>query len=253
MEIINSLKKVLTDRINSPLAGTFILSWCVWNWKPLYVSFFVDKSKLAANKLVYVKPLFADNWNLIYSPIISTISILLLLPILSSISKLWGVYVNNNYQLRLLSLKKVTPVTKKELAVLYEELEEIEKKHIVKVERMQNKINSLNLIIDETNNPTPNGNNDALIEPDEEVESSLEMLMNVLLAIYEHSEQDVINDFWDVIMKQKLNSVFKYHKDDILDFYLDNKLLKSMNNNLYTLTPKGIKFNEQYIAFAKEQ
>lgn len=38
-EILNSAKSTLTDRLSSPLLGSFLVSWCLWNWKFLVILF----------------------------------------------------------------------------------------------------------------------------------------------------------------------------------------------------------------------
>ena len=38
-EILDSAKSNLTDRLSSPLLGSFVISWCLWNWKFLVILF----------------------------------------------------------------------------------------------------------------------------------------------------------------------------------------------------------------------
>lgn len=38
-ELWDSTKSNLTDRLSSPLIGSFLVSWCLWNWKFLVVLF----------------------------------------------------------------------------------------------------------------------------------------------------------------------------------------------------------------------
>ena len=41
-EIINSVKKAMEDRLKSPLAGAFLISWIYYNWKFIYMTIVVD-------------------------------------------------------------------------------------------------------------------------------------------------------------------------------------------------------------------
>ncbi len=54
-EIKNSFKTNLYDRISSPLYGTFIASWSVWNWKIIWVTIFVSEKHLHSNNVILNK------------------------------------------------------------------------------------------------------------------------------------------------------------------------------------------------------
>jgi hypothetical protein len=49
-EAKESLEKNLSDKLVSPFWGTFISSWCAWNWKAWYITFFVDSELLMQSK-----------------------------------------------------------------------------------------------------------------------------------------------------------------------------------------------------------
>lgn len=52
-DIGKTIKAILYDRITSPLFGTFLLSWCGWNWR-LIALFITDSSMTVAKKFHYV-------------------------------------------------------------------------------------------------------------------------------------------------------------------------------------------------------
>ncbi|BBJ00253.1 hypothetical protein FGKAn22_19450 [Ferrigenium kumadai] len=52
-DVGKTIKAILYDRIVSPLFGTFILSWCAWNWR-LILLFLSDSSTTIAKKFQYV-------------------------------------------------------------------------------------------------------------------------------------------------------------------------------------------------------
>ena len=49
-----SINSILYERVSSPLFGTFVISWLIWNWKITYLTLFVSESNLDKNKLEYI-------------------------------------------------------------------------------------------------------------------------------------------------------------------------------------------------------
>lgn len=71
------------ERVRSPLFGTFAFSWIAWNWRIIYISFFVSE-KVIPNKLDFIhKYLFNANHIILY-PFYSTLVFLLIVPFLSN-------------------------------------------------------------------------------------------------------------------------------------------------------------------------
>jgi len=52
-DVSKTIKAILYDRISSPLFGTFLLSWCGWNWRLIFL-FLTDSSTKVAAKFQYV-------------------------------------------------------------------------------------------------------------------------------------------------------------------------------------------------------
>lgn len=42
-EFVSSINKTINDRFGNIMYGTFVVSWCVWNWESIYITFFVDQ------------------------------------------------------------------------------------------------------------------------------------------------------------------------------------------------------------------
>ena len=82
-EIKKSLNSVLNERIISPLFGTFIFSWCVWNWKIIYLTLFVSEDIIQTNRIDYIVKNYSDPWYLFWFPLISTILLLVVYPFFS--------------------------------------------------------------------------------------------------------------------------------------------------------------------------
>lgn len=81
-ELTKSIKAVLYERIQSPLAGTFLISWLVWNWKIIYATFFISEYKLGGTRIDYIISIADENY-MIWYPIYSTLIIIIILPIFS--------------------------------------------------------------------------------------------------------------------------------------------------------------------------
>lgn len=84
-EAKESLKKNIEDKLVSPFWGAYIASWCAWNWKILYITFFVDSEQLLQNqnilKIDYITYLY--QYNSLFNSI-CTISHLIILPLVTS-------------------------------------------------------------------------------------------------------------------------------------------------------------------------
>ena len=85
-EAWSSVKTVLNERISSPLYGAFIISWVLWNWKILYVTFFISEAKINGTKIDYILTNCSDIHYLLWLPCVSTAVIILLLPLLAYVA-----------------------------------------------------------------------------------------------------------------------------------------------------------------------
>lgn len=84
-ELKKSISALLYERTTSPLFGTLIVSWSLWNWKVLYLTFFISENKLIGkNKIEYISENYNDSFNLLWFPLISTAILITLIPYLSN-------------------------------------------------------------------------------------------------------------------------------------------------------------------------
>jgi hypothetical protein len=145
MEIVDSIKSYLYDRIKSPLYGTFIVTWCLWNWKIFYLTFFVSES-VVGNKMWYVGAYLTDFNRTIKYPIFSTLVLIIIAPLLS-IGAYWFVLKYKQLRnmvegTRLLSLEESTEILFRVDQEKEENLKRIQGKDS-EIARNSNTINSL--------------------------------------------------------------------------------------------------------------
>ena len=79
-ELKKSINSILYERVTSPLFGTFIVTWTIWNWKIIYLTFFVSEKKIDETKIKFIVNNYSDFNLLILYPIISTILLLTIAP-----------------------------------------------------------------------------------------------------------------------------------------------------------------------------
>jgi hypothetical protein len=83
-DFYKSIKAILYDRITSPLYGTIIVSWLLWNWKIPYVTFFVSEENLPNTKIDYILSTNKNIGPLIFYPLISALIIITIIPLISN-------------------------------------------------------------------------------------------------------------------------------------------------------------------------
>jgi hypothetical protein len=77
-EIKKSIHSNLYQRTRSPLYGTLIISWIIWNWKSIYYLLTVDSTIPFEQRIKYIENNLSSKLTLILYPIISTIIVLVI-------------------------------------------------------------------------------------------------------------------------------------------------------------------------------
>jgi len=85
-----SISATLYERTTSPLFGTFLFSWIVWNWKIILALFFTTTEELKMTKFEYIDLKLLNVYDGLIFPIVSTLLILTLYAWLAEQAyKLW--------------------------------------------------------------------------------------------------------------------------------------------------------------------
>lgn len=100
-EFRKSINAILYDRIASPLSGTFILTWLVWNWKIIYLSLFVDDKFLDRSKLEIIQEEYLNIWDGLLYPLFTTIILLTVYQFVAEFAyRLWLYFKKRKSDLR---------------------------------------------------------------------------------------------------------------------------------------------------------
>lgn len=97
-DIKKSISAILYERTTSPLFGTFIISWLVFNWKIVYLTLFISEDKIEVNKIDYITTNYNNEWNLIWYPLISTFLLITIIPIFSN-GAYWLTIIYNKWKI----------------------------------------------------------------------------------------------------------------------------------------------------------
>ncbi|MGL1930608.1 MAG: hypothetical protein OCC45_02480 [Desulfotalea sp.] len=95
-ETINSLKGVLYERISSPLWGTYIISFSIWNWSALLI--IISDNKPMAEKVEFVKTTYVYtegvfNYSIVFYPLLISATLLMVIPALQTLHFIYTEYV----------------------------------------------------------------------------------------------------------------------------------------------------------------
>ncbi len=91
-EIKKSINSNLYERTRSPLYGTLIISWCIWNWKLLYYILTVDSKTPVFTRIDCIQNEIISNWTLFFGPAISTLVILVVFEFIANYAYWLHVY-----------------------------------------------------------------------------------------------------------------------------------------------------------------
>lgn len=241
-ELKKSISASLYERTTSPLFGTLFVSWSVWNWKIIYLTFFIsDKEIIGKTKIEYILENYYDNWTLYWYPLISTLILITIIPLAS----------NGAYWLSLIYLdwkkRKKNEVEKKQLLSLEqsinlrEQIANQELKFAKLVEDKNLEIKQLNLLVDSlkgqpqiTNENQKNGDNSGETE-------LMEFARKIQVNPYE------LNQFENIIKLIQGGYALTESKGadsrfvSILESY---DIINPVGNGVYSLLPNGKKLNK---------
>lgn len=238
-DLRTSINSILYQRVTSPLFGTFLISWLVWNWKIFYVTFIVESDKLDQNRIDYIVNNLDDSGNLIWYPIFSTIILITIIPFISN-----GAYwislkfeqwrIDNKHKIE---RKKL--LTLEQSIQLREQLLDYEKKFEKLLNEKDEEIKELKLLIEKSSEEKTDKNGNIVIgsKEDKEERSAIEIFNKVkdnneLLDSFHSISDSLQNGISDLTFNQKLDT-------KTLSFFEANDIIQHNGKGNYRWTTKG--------------
>ena len=268
-ELTKSIKAVLYERIVSPLAGSFAIAWLVWNWKIVYITFFISEDKISGTRIDYIIN-NSDELNLVWAPMVSTAIIITIFPLFSYLAY----WVSLEYKkLNIDKRNKVegaTLLTKQQSLDIRRELrDELDRYNNIingkehKISELKAEIENLQLLIkpniekikiqQSENNKIQKQLDDLLEKQAVDSIDVLELTQIKLKDILErHTNKDYfIKDFIKRDIK-KPTSIDGFNSSVILDFFIKNSMVTDVGDKYYIMTKKGDDFLKYFLAKEKE-
>jgi hypothetical protein len=147
-ELRKSINSILYQRVSSPLFGTLILSWVVWNWKIIYLTFFINAKEIKQNKIDYIVEKLSDTEFLIWYPLISAFILLTIIPFVSNGSYWLSLKFEKWKKDQKKSIEKYESLTSEQSTDLREEILDSEKKFNSLLQSKSDEIKQLKLLLE---------------------------------------------------------------------------------------------------------
>ena len=121
-DFLKSIFKTSEERIKNPVMGSFMTSWVIFNWKPIFLLMF--SSRIIEDKINYIEQCFSNIWNLLWCPLISTLLYLIALPYINLTIEILLNFSQSKRTNLLINKQKLTIESQKQLAIEEIKLEE---------------------------------------------------------------------------------------------------------------------------------
>lgn len=243
-ETKKSIEGILSQRISSPFYGTLIVSWLIWNWKIIYLTFFVSEKIIKLNKIDYIITNYSNFNHLILYPFLSTIVLLTLIPFLTN-AAFWMDLNFNKWKIdKKIEIEKRQLLTIEQSIGLREQILNMEHRFESLLSDKNSEISQLKAIINELEKK--------LMRIDESIIPSAET---------KRTDNEIEDLATKITIDEKLklaNEVINYYiqggyrglvqadgiSTEILTFYQSNKLIESTTPGSFRWTTRGIEVNQ---------
>ncbi|MFA9372385.1 MAG: hypothetical protein ACERIH_11810 [Labilibaculum antarcticum] len=243
-DLRKSINSALYERVTSPLYGTLIVTWLAWNWKIVYVTFFVSENKLSITKIDFIVKNYSDISHLILFPLISTLFFLTLFPFVSN-GAYWLSLKFNKWKIEQKNLIEMKQLLTVEQSIqLREDIRNQEDRFNNILEDKNQRIKQLELEVDNYVSKLSNTNKQT-------TERSVDLPKQGELFQKEYeklkSNTKVFAEFKKVHRRalKEMTMFFEGNNinQKIFDYFLSDNILTKVKNGIYKLSPKGEYFN----------
>jgi hypothetical protein len=237
-DLLKSAKQTISERLASPLLGSFVVAWCAWNYKFLVILF---SSATVSRTFELIETIsFPDSQAILtrgfFFPLITALGYIFLYPYPARL--VYGFSLRRQKEINQLrkQIDDETPLTVQESRQLRAEYFELELKNQEKVDKLNSEVNRLNTALEEIKTKMPLA---IKIKPTEQPYGTLELTQVALLR--------TINAAGGEISEPKLLRSTTESKTrvqyDIDELIASNLIVKSGYNSsseqLYKFTHEG--------------
>lgn len=249
LELLKDIFESYKQRTKSPITGAFVISFIIWNWRPIIFLFFERAS--VSDKIVIINAEYCSYWAIL-GPLVVTLVYVLIVPFLSmNLDRLLLVTKKANlksiYQEKIYDTLEKIELAKQEIRLqdvisrkleVEELLEQINNlKSKIKEDEITNKaiINDYKTQIQElTNHLNQQNDNKNKTRSNTFFDKELLKFYTYQLSVNEKNQIKSIPVTIDEPIKVKLNG-------SVLDFLIKNECVILNENKMY-LSKKGIEF-----------
>ncbi|MEI5637579.1 MULTISPECIES: hypothetical protein [unclassified Pseudoalteromonas] len=259
-DLLFSTLEAAKERAKSPLVGTFVLAWLIFNWQLVYFLLFADLD--TTHKIRHIDIKYADIWfNLIY-PLLTTTGYIVFYPLISNLANIaWismdklGRFISNYI------LEKRVPLSREESARLYQQMRAREESYRKELADKQALIDSLYAGLSEQGVSVEHKESDVEFKPTSGMQERLNETDSLLLDNPDEVLKNTDSSFYikDLIAsKMELDKNDPIHSRELSGYYeIISQLLKCYpepwSAKELVLKDENMKLNEAHaVAYAKK-
>ncbi|WP_372640228.1 hypothetical protein [Ancylomarina sp.] len=247
-DLRKSINSILFERVTSPFYGTLVVSWVIWNWRIVYLTFFISELKLKGTKIDYIIENYNDVHHLISFPLLSTLVLITLIPFVTN-GAYWLHLKFNQWK-----INQKNEIEKKQLLTLAQsieirrELKEKETEFDELLSKKENTIISLRAEITELENRIKEPE---LSENVKKAATKVELSRTKTDYDILKNNQKAFENFGSIT--KSINKTSDWPSgisSDIKEYFLINDIIIKKHSphrgNYYNLTPKGNQIYKEY-------
>lgn len=248
-EIRKSINSILYERATSPFFGTLTLSWLVWNWRILYLTFFISESQLKVNKIDFITENYSNIHQLLTFPLISTIVLITVVPFISNGAywlalrfRKWRIDQRNEIEMKQLLTIEQSIELREEIRNQQNRFEELLKDKNLEIEQLTKALESANnqpSTPPTKSKPTPKSKPKPTEDNKAKIQEFFESQYNV-----EQFKKVV----WVIQNSYKMYAVSNSADPSFVSYLEANDLIEQNSSGKYKFTDEG----KQYYKFYSE-